>query len=269
MMLTVKAHQEMCSSRPVAFSKSGGGVRPIAVGDCLFRILSMLDGASVASLTPELFLLSNQNHFILKLDFKNAFNSVRRSAIFDALFNSFPHLVPFFYRSYGSSASIAFNEHTLFSSSGVRQGDALGPFLFCLTIHPVLVTLQSLFPNIKIIAYMDDISLIGTINDLGAAAAFAFQEFNKIGLSLNTKNCLMIGHTSCNFLIDSQLLTFVNYSSEAFRFLGCFLTNKTNKTSIAALLTQKLESINSALDEIAQIDIQNHLKFFILKICYS
>ncbi|KAL0221744.1 hypothetical protein RCL1_001598 [Eukaryota sp. TZLM3-RCL] len=137
MMLTVKAPQEMCSSRPVAFSKSGGGVRPIAVGDCLFRILSMLifkrianearsylvpfqfgigtiDGASLASLTSELFLLSNPNHFILNLDFKNAFNSVRRSAISDTLFNSFPHLVPFFYHFYGSSAPLVFNEHTLF-----------------------------------------------------------------------------------------------------------------------------------------------------------
>ncbi|KAL0222299.1 hypothetical protein RCL1_002153 [Eukaryota sp. TZLM3-RCL] len=114
---------------------------------------------------------------------------------------------------------------------------------------------------------MDDIFMIGTRHDLGAAAAFAFQEFNKIGLSLNAKKCLMIGRTSCNFLIDSQPVTFVNYRSEAFRFLGCFLGDKTNKTSIAVLLTQKLESINS--DEIAQLEIQLHLKFFILKICYS
>ncbi|KAL0221782.1 hypothetical protein RCL1_001636 [Eukaryota sp. TZLM3-RCL] len=267
----------MCSSPPVAFSKSGGGVRPIDVGDCLFRILSLLifkrianearsplmpfqfgigtiDGASVASLTSKMFLLSNPNHFILKLDFKNAFNSVRRSAIFDALFNFFPHLVPFFYRFYGSSASIAFNEHTLFSTSGVGQGDPLGPFLFCLTIHPVLVTLQSLFPNIKIIAYMNDISLIGTLYDLGAAAAFAFQEFTKIGLSLKTKQWLMIGRTTCNFLIDSQPVTFVNYSSEAFRFLACFLGDE---ASIVAILTQELESINSVLDEIAQLETKS------------
>ncbi|KAL0212715.1 hypothetical protein RCL1_006341 [Eukaryota sp. TZLM3-RCL] len=64
----------------------------------------------------------------------------------------------------------------------------------------------------------------------------------------------MIGRTSCNVLIDSQPVTFVNYSSETFRFLGCFLGDKT--------------SINSDPDEIAQLEIEKHLKFFILKICY-
>ncbi|KAL0213602.1 hypothetical protein RCL1_007228 [Eukaryota sp. TZLM3-RCL] len=78
MMLSCKAPLEMCASRLVALSKSGGGVRPIAIGESLFRLLSMLifkritntarthlspfqfgigtiDGASIASLTSDLF----------------------------------------------------------------------------------------------------------------------------------------------------------------------------------------------------------------------
>ncbi|KAL0217766.1 hypothetical protein RCL1_008895 [Eukaryota sp. TZLM3-RCL] len=42
MMLSCKAPLEMSASHLVALSKSGGGVRPIAVGESLFRLLSML-----------------------------------------------------------------------------------------------------------------------------------------------------------------------------------------------------------------------------------
>ncbi|KAL0224658.1 hypothetical protein RCL1_002570 [Eukaryota sp. TZLM3-RCL] len=196
-MLSCKAPLETSASRLVALSKSGGGVRPIDVGESLFRLLSMLifkritntarshlspfqfgigtiDGASIESLTSELFFLSNRSYYILNLDFKNAFNSVKRYAIFLALQSSFPYILPFFYHFYGSAAPLDFNEHTLYSTSGVRQGDPMGPFHFCLAIHPVLVALQCRFPNIRIVTYMDDISLIGSPYDLGQAAALAF-----------------------------------------------------------------------------------------------
>ncbi|KAL0228430.1 hypothetical protein RCL1_004573 [Eukaryota sp. TZLM3-RCL] len=258
MMLSCKAPLEMSASRLVALSKSGGGVRPIAVGESLFRLLSMLifkritntarthvspfqfgigtiDGASIASLTSELFFLSNQSYYILNLDFKNAFNSVKWSAIFLALQSSFPYLLPFFYHFYGTAAPLVFNEHTLYSTSGVRQGDLMGPFLFCLAIHPVLVALQSRFPNIRIVTYMDDISLIGSPYDLGQAAAFAFHEFESIGLSLNAKKCLLIHLKLFDFLV----------------------------------LNIRLNEIHAELDTISKLDIEKHLKFFILKICYS
>ncbi|KAL0217502.1 hypothetical protein RCL1_008083 [Eukaryota sp. TZLM3-RCL] len=133
--------------------------------------IGTIDGASIASFTSELFFLSNQSYYILNLDFKNAFNSVKRSAIFLALQSSFPYLLPFFYHFYGSAAPLVFNEHTLYSTSGVRQGDPMGPFLFCPAIHPVLVALQSRFPKIHIVTYMYDISLIGSPYGLGQAAA--------------------------------------------------------------------------------------------------
>ncbi|KAL0222092.1 hypothetical protein RCL1_001946 [Eukaryota sp. TZLM3-RCL] len=129
----------------------------------------------------------------------------------------------------------------------------MNPFLFCLAIHPVLVGLQSRFPNIRIVTYMDDISLIGSPYDLDQAAVFAFHEFESLGLSLNAKKCLLIGRSSANFNTNSETVSFVNYSSEAFRFLGCFLGNK---ESISDKLNIRLNEIHVELDTVSKLDIE-------------
>uniref|UniRef100_A0A7S1JMB8 Reverse transcriptase domain-containing protein n=1 Tax=Vitrella brassicaformis TaxID=1169539 RepID=A0A7S1JMB8_9ALVE len=46
---------------------------------------------------------------------------------------------------------------TILSQEGTQQGDAAGPFLFCLGLHPALVKLQEEFLDDFIGAFMDDI----------------------------------------------------------------------------------------------------------------
>ncbi|KAL0226394.1 hypothetical protein P9112_013718 [Eukaryota sp. TZLM1-RC] len=44
----------------------------------------------------------------------------------------------FFFHFYGKESDLIFNSFGLKSSSGVKQGDPLGPLLFCLAIHKTL-----------------------------------------------------------------------------------------------------------------------------------
>ncbi|KAL0221970.1 hypothetical protein RCL1_001824 [Eukaryota sp. TZLM3-RCL] len=110
---------------------------------------------------------------------------------------------------------------------------------------------------------MDDISLIG-FPYLGHTAAFAFHEFESTGLSLkrnkslygalqlcNAKEGLLIVQSSANFNINSEHVPFVNYSPEAFRFLGCFLGNK---ESISDKLNIRLNEIHVELDTISMLE---------------
>ncbi|KAL0222479.1 hypothetical protein RCL1_002333 [Eukaryota sp. TZLM3-RCL] len=215
MTIKMKLQKSLTASCLIAVQKAGGGVRPIAVGESIARILSSLifnriskkanifllpfqfeiktiDGASSAALSSETFFLASSQNFIFNLDFKNAFNSVKRLVIHENLLVHFPEVLPYFYHFYGTSSDLVFNEKSLSSSSGVKQGDPLGPFLFCLAIHPILDKIQRSFPDVHIICYMDDISIIGDIQTLKSISEKVVGDYEGIGPFLNVKKCLLI-----------------------------------------------------------------------------
>ncbi|KAL0218867.1 hypothetical protein P9112_004520 [Eukaryota sp. TZLM1-RC] len=87
--------------------------------------------------------------------------SIHRCSIHGALIHYLQELMPYFQTTYCKNSDLHFGDSILKSSSGVKQGDPLGPLLFCLVIHPILLQFQEMFPSLKMIAYMDDVVLIG------------------------------------------------------------------------------------------------------------
>ena len=82
----------------------------------------------------------NPGKAVLKLDFKNALNSIRRDKMLEAVMESAPLLHPFVHSAYSSPSSLFWSDKTI-QSAGVQQGDPLGPFLYCLTIHGIVTQL--------------------------------------------------------------------------------------------------------------------------------
>ncbi|KAL0209068.1 hypothetical protein P9112_011655 [Eukaryota sp. TZLM1-RC] len=265
------------------------GIRPIAVGESLSRLLASIvfdrvkdkaskpsnphqfgiktiDGASVAALASDTFLNAEVNNFIFNLDFTNAFNSVKRKAIFEVIKSDFPELSSFFYHFYGQELDLIFNSFGLKSSSGVKQGDPLGPLLFCLAIHKTINIIKQKYPSIKIVAYMDDISLIGSFNLLILVAQKIADSYENIGFHLNASKCLLIGSSSQAFVINDSIVPFTNKSSDAFKFLGCWLGNV---PQIQNELKVILEKMKIELDSISTLDLEKHIEFFMLKICFT
>ncbi|KAL0211113.1 hypothetical protein P9112_009411 [Eukaryota sp. TZLM1-RC] len=187
--------------------------------------IKTIDGASVAAIASDTFFNAEENNFIFNLDFKNAFNSVKREVIFEVIKSDFPELSSFFYHCYGKESDLIFNSFGLKSSSGVKQGDPLGPLLFCLAIHKTLNIIKQKYPSIKIVAYMDDISLIGSFDLLELVAQEIADSYENIGLHLNASKCLLIGSSAQDLVINDSIVPFTNYSSDAFKFLGCWLGN--------------------------------------------
>ena len=107
----------------------------------------------------------------LQLDCKNAFNTVSRQHMLEAVQQTVPKLTPLVWWMYGQPSDLVVPNAPpealiIRSSSGVNQGDPIGPRLFALTIQPQLRAVQQALPNLRVIAYLDDIVMQGEFDDV-------------------------------------------------------------------------------------------------------
>ena len=146
-------------ARLIALSKyEGDGLRPIAIGLTLRRLagkivmnklrpdckqllssrqlgVGVTRGAEIAVHSLRRYIRRNDNmdKVILKLDIRNAFNSMRRDKILNEVRERVPGLYPMIWQSYAETSNLYIgNGDIIGSREGVQQGDPLGPFLFCL-----------------------------------------------------------------------------------------------------------------------------------------
>lgn len=188
-----------------ALNKKGGGIRPIAVGSTLRRLVAKtasmavmeemgnllaplqlgygtpLGGEAAAHASRKYLHNLPSDHVLLKLDFKNAFNSIRRDKMLEAVMAHVPQIYPFVFSCYSSPSTLFLRESTIQSAEGVQQGDPLGPLLFCLTIHPLITPLIS---ELRIF-YLDDGTLGGPEEDVLQDLEYVEREAATLGLQLN------------------------------------------------------------------------------------
>jgi hypothetical protein len=99
----------------------------------------------------------------VQVDWRNAFNTLRRDRMLDAVAQRCPALLPMAAWAYGRHSHLLVHQSpgtVVSSQSGVRQGDPLGPLLFAITLQGPLEEVAAM-GLARPLAYADDTFLQG------------------------------------------------------------------------------------------------------------
>ncbi|GAU97086.1 hypothetical protein RvY_08441 [Ramazzottius varieornatus] len=203
---------------------------------------------------------------LLKLDFRNASNTLFRDRLLQEVLRLLSEFFPFVYQLYRQPSNLLYGEHVLQSACSVQQGDPLGPLLFCLATRSLSKSLTSPFN----LWYLDDATLGGTLEQVSADLQTVISAGAALGLQLNMSKCEVFAfgetvreRTPAIAKMKVQCPGILLPESHSLTLLGAPLFPEAipkvldGKTALAELMTLRLEKISS------------HQALFLLKSCLS
>ena len=126
---------------------------------------------------------------ILKVDMRNAFNSVSRQLVMDQCSEHFPELFPWVKFCYERHPHLWHTLGRFASACGVQQGDPLGPLLFAIAIHPLVTRIGNTMGIVSNKWYLDDGIICGTRTAVLHCLQLIEAATLESGLELNLKKC--------------------------------------------------------------------------------
>ncbi|KAJ0183176.1 hypothetical protein K1T71_001152 [Dendrolimus kikuchii] len=269
-----------------ALNKKDGGIRPIAVGTTYRRLAAKICCREIADLSSSYFA-TRQLGFgvkggceaavhslrtfasrdccqaLLKVDVKNAFNSVNRATLLAQVRDKSPRIFNFIHQCYCDKSILMYQNHKVFSETGCQQGDPLGPAIFSLAIHPIIEKLNSKFN----VWYLDDGTLGGDIDTLKKDIQYLIYEFDKIGLELNYSKCEIYFSDKVpnihNIISDFQSLglNFKIVDKNSLSLLGCPVFEE----SFSTFVSNKIQNFQSKIENLKSISL--HSAYYIIRYC--
>ena len=267
-----------------ALSKKDGGIRPIAVGTTLRRLITKVGfkpisqelgmlfrpnqlgyaskgGSEAAAHATRHYLTSNtENKVFLKLDIKNAFNCMNRDIILLKVKETIPSLFNLFWQAYAKPSHLFYRNEIISSETGIQQGDPGGPALFSLGLDHIVKRMKS---EVNL-WYLDDSNLADRPETVLEDLQILLRELNNIGLSINSSKCeltcLNLENTETvindfkRFLPDLKIT-----SIEGSTILGSPIASE----GVRSEINSKLNALRRMISRLSLID--PHQAFVLLK----
>ena len=179
---------------------------------------------------------------MLKVDLRNAFNSIRRSACLEGIRRHCPGLVAWSSWCMGDTSLVFWGKRTLECKTGVQQGDPLGPLLFAAGIHDVIESLighDSFYQT----WYLDDGLLVGPAPIIHELVSRMTTLLAAKGLQVNPDKCeLYTAPGSSSSWTIPGIPTITN--PDNWQYLGSPLNDKTT-AAIASTISRVDQSTAS------------------------
>ncbi|CAE1263915.1 unnamed protein product [Acanthosepion pharaonis] len=202
------------SANLTALKRKDGGIRPIAVGNIFRRLAAKIacrvvmketghelrpvqlgvgiQGGCEAAVHATRSFFENTSHapprILLKLDMKNAFNSIRRDHALEVCHQRTPSIFKLAHLSYSHPSMLIASHNIISSATVIQQGDPLGPLLFAMAIDGVARSIASLFN----IWYLDDATLGGPIEAVAADLRRVIPALSLLELEINSSKSEII-----------------------------------------------------------------------------
>ena len=278
--------QFFCGAALVAFNYKGGNVRPIAIGCTLKQLVAkcavmrvkpsmksllvphqlgfgVKNGAEAIVHSARIFLVKLQpNEIMIKLSFKNAFNSVYCNFVTAAVQDYVPELLLFVNSSYGCPSYYFCGDTIVQLSESLPQRDALAPFLFCITTHKITQNLKS---DLKVF-YLGTGILGGKIEDVFSDLETIKRNAGELGLQLDYRKCEIVCKNPIilkNTAPDFEFCELKLVKLEVPSLLGCPIGGIKGITFLFRKIIKLLKKVRSDLQH------QPRNTFYLLRNIYS
>ena len=241
------------------------------IGKELFPVqlgVGVSGGCEGAAHAARSFILdpTRPSHIAVKLDVRNAFNSVRRDHMLEICKRRCPLIYNLVYLSYGTPSTLIAGGSTISSSTGVQQGDPLGPLLFALAVDDVARSVSSPLN----IWYLDDATIGGPVETVANDIDNIIPGLASLGLEVNPSKSeiINIGLDDDEFIAATQTIDSILPGARVTNLEDLdILGSPIHQSSVRSCLHGKHEQLSAMSQKLSLID--SHPALFLLKNCFS